>query len=269
MTGLHHLAVCCATSALLVLNTGCTTLTPTRAAAEEPGVRVATYNLNYGLSADAVGLEAVRATGADVIVFQEVTAGWARALRALGKKGGLPHCRFTPDTAAGGLGVCAAFPITTYDIIDNPISWFPAARVVVDTPQGPLQVLNVHLRPPFSDQGMWHGIFGTPAIRHDELELFMVFVDEDLPTVVAGDFNEWSGEALDLLDDRGFASVARLFHEDEETHTWRWPVPVLGEVTQTLDHLFVDDRWAVRDAWVVHQGRSDHYPVVADLSPRR
>ncbi len=248
---------------------GCTTVTPARAPVDAAGaVRVATYNVNYGLSGDRAGIDAALATGADVILYQEVTAGWAQALTAAHQAESGATCRFTAAADAGGLGVCARYPIEVYEVLDNPISWFPAARVVIKTPTGPVQLLNVHLRPPFSDEGVWHGIFGTPAIRHDELAMFMAFLDEDLPTVVAGDFNEWSGDALDLLEARGFASVAAMFHADDDDHTWRWPLPVVGEVTQRLDHIFVNDRLAVQDAWVVYQGRSDHFPVATDVVGR-
>jgi len=50
--------------------------------------------------------------------------------------------------------------------------------------------------------------------------------------------------------------------------TWRWPTAV-GELHRQLDHVFYDSRLDVLSADIRLSGRSDHLPVIVDVTPRR
>src|SRR5437773_1751707 len=68
---------------------------------------------------------------------------------------------------------------------------FFALRIVVATPIGAVQILDVHLRPPMSDGGSWvAGFFTTREVREREMAYHVEKLDPKLPTVIAGDFNE-------------------------------------------------------------------------------
>ena len=85
--------------------------------------------------------------------------------------------------------------------------------------------------------------------------------DESRPTIVAGDFNEAeSGKAVSFLEQRGLSSVLTEFHPG--ANTWRWNTPV-GSVSAQLDHITYDQTLTPLNAYVVREGRSDHFPVVA------
>jgi endonuclease/exonuclease/phosphatase family metal-dependent hydrolase len=250
--------------ATVVLAAGCTSTSKHQAPRPQAGQHVAvmTYNLNYGLSGDLAGVRAIADADVDVVLLQEVTPAWERTLRNR-LADAFPHQRHHAHAHAGGVSILSRYPIVADELLPQ-VSWFPAQRNEIDTPLGRVQTLNVHLRPPFSDSGsVVSGYFVTPKVRDEEIELFLVALRDDLPTVIAGDFNEPDGPASARLRARGFGNALGTFAPGAPT--WRWPVPVLGEVENTLDHIWVDGDLVAVDAWVEDRGRSDHKPVVALL----
>jgi endonuclease/exonuclease/phosphatase (EEP) superfamily protein YafD len=253
--------------AMLTLLTGCTgaARAPREPAPDQPVLRVLTYNVNYGLAGDEATIDAIRAADADVVVLQETTPGWEERLREA-LSGRFPHMLFRHSSGAGGLAVLSRFPLhdLDYETLDDPASWFPAWRLVVDGPLGPVQVLAVHLRPPFSDSGsVLSGYLATRPVREREIEGHLELLDPALPTIVAGDFNERDGRALALLRARGFRSALPEFHG--RARTWRWRTSV-GEVSSQLDHVAYDARLEPLDARVLQAGSSDHLPVLVVLA---
>ncbi len=232
----------------------------------EPAVRLATYNVNYGLAGDPAGLAAIVATDADIVCLQETTPAWERTLRAVFDDA-YPHMAFVSSPAAGGLAVLSRFPLEVSEVVEPSVGWFPAWRGVFTTPLGRLQVLQVHLRPPVSDGGSWvWGYLTTDDVRRSELRTFVAELGGDLPTAVVGDFNAEPGdEALTWLTGEGFRSTLADYAPADDT--WRWPTSVLT-FTGTLDHIFVNTRLDAVSARVVRRGRSDHLPVVATLVRR-
>jgi endonuclease/exonuclease/phosphatase family metal-dependent hydrolase len=147
------------------------------------------------------------------------------------------------------------------------VDWFPAQRVLVHTPIGRVQVLNVHLRPPVSDSGsLVSGYFMTREVRRREIEHFAGELSPTLPTLIVGDFNEdGHGRAISFLrDQHGLRDALRQFQSGAPT--WRWATSV-GTITQELDHvLYSPDRLVPIAAEVVKAGRSDHLPVLATFT---
>lgn len=230
--------------------------------AGDPLLTVMTYNVNFGLAGDPDGEAAIRAGDADVVVLQETTAAWERALR-VGLRDRYPHMTFRHCCGAGGLAILSRYPVEERDYLPRVgDGWFPAWRVIVASPLGPIQLLAVHLRPPLSEDGsIVGGYFTTPPVRLAEIEAFAASLDRALPTLVVGDFNEPAdGSAVRFLAERGLRSVLPEFHPGADT--WSWPT-ALGRVHSQLDHIVYDARLSPRDARVITAGRSDHWPVVA------
>lgn len=225
-------------------------------------VTVMTYNVNYGLAGDAEGIAAIREGGADIVVLQETTAEWERAVRDE-LSGEYPHMAFRHCCGAGGMAILSTLPFDDADYVESVAGWFPAWRVVVHGPFGALQILNVHLHPPVSESGsVVSGYFSTPPVRKAEIAQFHALVAPDVPAVIAGDFNEQhSGDALRYLGDRGFECARPI----NGPNTWRWRTSV-GTLRQALDHICHDDRVTVVDSRVIRRGRSDHLPVVATFA---
>ncbi|HEU5075986.1 MAG TPA: endonuclease/exonuclease/phosphatase family protein [Polyangiaceae bacterium] len=229
----------------------------------EPTLSVLSYNVNFGMPGDAETLEAIRSANADLVLLQETTESWEAALR--GELAALyPHMSFRHCCRAGGLGVLSKTKFSEHEYFAAPRAWFPAWRLVVETRLGPVQVLNVHLRPQISDSGsVVSGYFTTPPVREREIAAYAATLERGLPTLVVGDFNENdSGRAVNYLKGRGFRSALPEF--DPGADTWRWQTS-LGEVNAQLDHIVYDPALDPVNVSVIEAGSSDHYPVLASF----
>ena len=152
-----------------------------RARARSPPLRVMTYNVNFGIPGDGPTLAAIELGKADVVFLQEINTAWERALRAR-FAGAYPHMAFYPRGGAGGIGIMSRLPFRGQQLIaPEGDGWFPALRLVLDSPLGPVQVLVVHLRPPVSDGGSFvAGHFTAPAIHEKEIARFVQALDHAL-----------------------------------------------------------------------------------------
>lgn len=240
---------------------GCSRRTPREPHDGLPHIKVMTYNVNYGLSGDEDTMAAIEKGGADIVFLQETTREWEEALLKRFKKT-YPHMEFRHCCGAGGLAVLSKYALEKKDYISSPSGWFPAWRLLVDSPLGKLQLLNIHLHPPVSDSGsIVSGYVSTPKVRLEEIESFYACLEPELPTLIAGDFNEKKGgRAVTFLSKKGFQSVLPEFHPGKTT--WRWKTS-LGTVKYQLDHIMYNKHLRPLSAEVISYGRSDHLPVVA------
>ncbi len=247
---------------LAILLGGCGRPLPPPTRPVGPTLRVMTYNVNFGIAGDAETIAAIERGGADLVFLQETTPGWEAALRrALGRR--YPHQAYRHSGGAGGLAILSRRPIREAAYLAPPGEWFPAWRAIVESPLGPLQVLQVHLRPPVSDRGSWvSGYFTTGGYRRGEIAHFARDLRRDLPTLVVGDFNEASGgQAVRFLEERhGLTDTLERFQPGATT--WQWQTSV-GRIRLQLDHILHDARLRALDARVLRLGRSDHFPIVA------
>lgn len=237
---------------------------PTPAAATLE-LSVLSYNVNYGLAGDPSAIAAILDADADLVMLQETTLAWEQALRDSDAiASAWPHVRFHHCCGAGGLAVLSRWPITTFEILEPPgdvDAWFPAALARVETPGGAIELLDVHLRPPVktAEQGWIGALSSTPTVRQAEARHYLASLAPELPTVIAGDFNEGDGgRALDRLGEAGFVDV--LASLKVHGHTWRW-----GGLRARLDHVLVDEHFVPLAAEIVDAGRSDHLPLRVSL----
>ena len=234
---------------------------------DAPGLLVMTYNVNFGTAGDPEILELIAGSGADLVLLQETTPRWEKALRqALARR--YPYMAFLPSARrAGGLAFLSRHPLEPREAGRSPIGWFPAWRAIAHTPIGPVQLLNLHLRPPGTDGGSYlRGYMTSQEDRLRETRAHLELVDPDLPTIIAGDFNEDSrGRSLRHLAERGFDGALERFRPFQ--HTWRWQT-AMGTIRWQLDHILAGPRLEATDAWVLQGGGSDHLPVLARVELR-
>ena len=218
-----------------------------------------TFNVNFALADDERTVNAVADDASDVIFLQETNPAWEASLRSK-LSSSHPHMAFRHHAGAGGLAVLSRLPLKHVEYLREE-NWFPAVRVVVDTGFGPLQVLNVHLRPPVGDGGgVVSGYFATPPVRRREIEVFAAALDPRLPTLIVGDFNEHEGgRALRWLRGRGMRSALPEF--SPYARTWHWQTSVV-RLGGRYDHIVYDSRLEPLRVNVRRAGRSDHFPVV-------
>lgn len=236
---------------------------PPPLAAGAPELRVLSFNINYGVGHDPSNVAAVAEADADLVLLQETTEQSEAVFREA-LAGTYPHALFRDCCNAGGLGVMSRYPIREESYLEPTVGWFPAWRMVVDTPLGPVQVLDVHLRPPMSDGGSWvAGYFTTRDDRRAEIEAFWSALDPELPTIIAGDFNEdEKGRAIAFLAEKGLRSA--LPQVEPRAKTWRWQTKV-GKLRFMLDHVVYGPGLELRGAKVLDRGTSDHLPVLVVL----
>lgn len=236
---------------------------PAKVPVGAPELRVLSFNINYGVGHDPSNVAAVAEADADLVLLQETTAESEVVFREA-LAGTYPHVLFRECCNAGGLGVLSKHPIREEAWIEPTVGWFPAWRVVVETPLGPVQALDVHLRPPMSDGGSWvAGYFSTRDDRREEIEAFWTALDPKLPTIVAGDFNEDAqGRAIAFLGEQGLRSA--LPQVQPRAKTWRWQTR-LGKLRLMLDHVVYGPGLQLRSAEVLDRGTSDHLPVLVVL----
>jgi endonuclease/exonuclease/phosphatase (EEP) superfamily protein YafD len=241
------------------------------ARAQRGALRLMTYNLNFGNPDVAATLTAIESGNADIVLLQEVTAQWRDALsKRFAER--YPHHTFHVHTRmAGGLAVLSKLPIESDELWAPPAgtgAWFPAQRLVVTTPFGALQLLNVHLRPA-RDRGSWlRGFMTTREVRRNEIAAHWRAMNRELPTIVAGDFNEDAGgRAIDYLAKQGLVRV-----KTSGPATWHYQTIARGRAIDVLrmdiDHVMIDRHLVGSEGRVLDAGTSDHRPVVVTIAPR-
>jgi len=230
-----------------------------------PAWKVMSYNVNYA-NPDVKGtLDAIAAEDADVVLLQETDRGWQDALAKRFAKQ-YPHQAFRIHRrSAGGLAVLSKIAITSEALVPTPPEgWFPAQRVVI----GGIQMLNVHLRPAVEGGSWIRGFQTTPPHRLEQIKAFWPTLAKNLPTLVAGDFNEDTyGTAVQFVETQGLARVPTT-----GPTTWRYERISDGKpftlLAMNIDHVMLDAHLAATDARVLDAGASDHRPVVVTLTKK-
>ncbi len=228
-----------------------------------PHFRIVTYNVNWGGPRPDLAAEAIRQSGADIVCLQETTPEWEKFLRhTLRNDYDFAEFRHSQTRYGGGLAFLSKFRCRELVYIPSATGWFDGWIMKFETPVGPVQVLNVHLRPPVSDRGSWvSGYFTTGDNRAQEIKLFYDKRARQLPTLVVGDFNDTEGSrSVKQLEAEGFTNALAQF--DRSTPTWRWRYGVVS-LKRRVDHIMFSPEMYCCSARVIPAGASDHFPVEA------
>jgi endonuclease/exonuclease/phosphatase family metal-dependent hydrolase len=159
--------------------------------------------------------------------------------------------------------VLSKHPIAAHEILDKaPGGWFPSQRFTLETPLGPVQFLNVHLRPPATDSGnKVIGYLTTGGTRRREITHLVAQLDPALPRIVLGDFNDGDdSSALKFLEKQGYQNALPQF--DAKTPTWRGRHLGL-DLKDRPDHVLYSPPLHAYGARVIPETSSDHDPVLA------
>lgn len=227
---------------------------------ETGALRLASYNLRKcrgtdGKRAPGRSLDVINGIGADVVALQEADMRLGPRPAALPARMIEDHTDFialpvnTSPVSVGWHGnailVRKGATVDAVHRFDLP-GLEPRGAVAVDLPG--LRVVGVHL-----------GLLRSSRQKQLHAIRARLAALDDRPTVILGDFNEWSRtQGLDTLKS-GFAVHApgRSFHANR---------PMAA-----LDRIAITDALELRDAGVVQtalsQRASDHLPVWADLKP--
>lgn len=224
---------------------------------ERVRLTIATYNVHFRAWKDASTVEAIGATGADVVFLQEISPQWQAVLEVRYRQL-YPYQLFAAAAAAGGLGVLSRLPLRDEGVL-SAVYRHPAWLVAVQTPLGELRVLNVHLRASRrTGQSLLNGLWTMADDHEDEIRKFVQACGV-WPAIVLGDFNEGPrGSAIRWLAQHGYVDTLERHNPGAITFS------ALGGLYRvTLDHILAQGHLHAIDARVLYGGNSDHFPVVA------
>jgi len=226
-----------------------------------PHVRVLTYNVNWGAPQPAAAAEIIRRSNADIVCLQETTPAWEQFLRAeLRREYPFAEFRNSKGRSGGGLAFLSKKRGGEIAYVPSDTGWFDGWIQAFETPIGPVQVFNVHLRPPVSDRGGWViGYFSTRDDRVREMERLFNRRDADLPALIAGDFNDGEdSQVMNWLARKGMLNALPQF--DRRTPTWEWHTSAVT-LRRRMDHIVYSPALRCCSARVIRAGASDHFPV--------
>lgn len=245
---------------VLLLFCGCATVRRP-VAPSGPHFSIITYNINRGSNPAQIAA-VLKANQADIICLQEAD-GFERPLRtALSSDFRTIEFRDSDTRVGGEYAFLSKYKSREVAWIDSETGWFGAWIIAFETPVGPVQVLNVHLKPPVSRRGSWvAGYFTTRDDRRREIEHFYKACDPNLPLIVLGDFNDSPGSAsVRYLKRKRLQNALPQF--DRCTPTWHWPTRLLT-LRRRMDHILYSPQLEATSARVTPTGPSDHFPVEA------
>src|SRR4051812_36485385 len=199
-----------------------------------PHFTIMSYNIELGAAGSPRSLEGLDDLKADIVCLQEVTPAAEAQLR-LAYAELYPYQLYKSKGGAGGLAALSRFPLVDDGLRTVPQGWHPAWHLEAETPAGPVQLLNVHLRSLFSaDTGPLRSYLSADEDHLAEIQQFAADCETEVPTIVLGDFNEGvDGEAVRFLEERGYLNTLPAFRPGQPT--WRFR-SVGDQLSETVDH---------------------------------
>jgi len=195
----------------------------------------------------------------DIVALQEYTPRWRAALEpALADDYRFRHHVERDDCF--GLAVYSRWPVVEVDDA-LPLGRFglPQQRAVIEVQGRRLAFYNLHLWPP-------KGLHTMQEQRQALADLLELLAREELPVVLAGDFNFTKSSAMaDELARRGLRDVHDLAGRGRGS-TWPvhgpfWLLPGLR-----LDHIYISSELTAVRAWTGARVGSDHRAVIAEIA---
>ena len=248
---------------IFLLFSGCAGTQEPDFAPQQPHIKIVTYNVNWGFVHPDKVARYLSVENADVICLQETHRYWKESLhKKLNRQ--YPYGKFREWGQAGGIAIISKYELYDANLIEPNDNWFPAFYTWVDTPIGKIQILNVHLKPPLSEEGKFSAAAYLETGDHHKMELerFLGRTDPNQPMIILGDFNEnEKGKAISQLIEAGWTDA--LSRYDKKTNTWIWQTSAGLEIKNRYDHILYNGFLKCTAARVTNIEASDHLPVTA------
>jgi endonuclease/exonuclease/phosphatase (EEP) superfamily protein YafD len=250
---------------------------PQHGTAAESPLRVMTYNV-YGMFVhDRVPLAVMRPHHPDLVLLQEVRN--TSHVMGLGQALGLSYWRFTPySKERGGVAILSRWPLGTAHRLfwDNSPQGKVALAAQVNSPVGRFWACSVHLDNPLNTKSpisrwqkiffLWQEFFTATLRTQEAQELSAWLLDLGGEGIIlGGDFNSLPLAGADRHLRQYFSDALSISPQQYFTGTY-WGPPHT-RILPRIDFIYHSPHWRVVDAQVIQQKASDHFPVLAILSP--
>ena len=197
----------------------------------------------------------IEAEDADVVVLQEVSLEWWRALEPVFER--YPYRECEPRGDNFGIAMLSKLPFEGVEV-----RWFSSAKppsIVAEfaTSAGPLHLVATH---PLSPQGRRPKELCEEQLR--EVAAFAAQLEGHV--IVAGDLNTtpWTEAFEELLESSGLRDSRRGFGNQATWPTFLWPAML------PLDHVLVSEGVEVVERRLGPEVGSDHLPLIVELRAR-
>lgn len=264
--------------AIIILLYGCATNLPQHQCVHgKPRncIRFATYNVYWENSTSDKHnpnsiIYIINEINPDIIVLQETHSFSEKHLEKC-FKASHPYqlfCDQKTSKSENGLGILSKYPIVQNIYFPPKYGWFPGWLYVIKTPNGYLQVLNVHLNPPLvSDDNiglLCEGLWLTPKFRLQEISYYCKHLNPHIPTIIAGDFNESdNGIACNFLRNCRYIDIISK-KISNWIITWHYKFACFT-LTGRYDRIYTTRDIRTISCQILPKGYSDHYPIVVDV----
>ncbi|MFC1497757.1 endonuclease/exonuclease/phosphatase family protein [Verrucomicrobiota bacterium] len=241
--------------------------------AEEP-IKVATLNVNWGISTASNTVKTIHIAKPDIILIQEPSPQMESGLKnALSKK--YPHSHFKgPDHGynyyADRFGILSKHPFDARFLPHTKDGAFGALIALVRWGKKNIQVVNVHLDPPRlldTDHPLrsLKDFADREKTRSAEIKTIYAALTPDIPTVIAGDFNSLAGSpTINLMTNFGFIDTHTFQTNRPPKNTWQGDVSGIP-LSLRIDYVFCDKSFEPIRAQVIGCKSSDHSLVLSEL----
>jgi len=226
----------------------------------DPGpkrLRVMTYNVNFKNRNAQEIADMIRRESPDIIAFQEMTQELLELLRPQLEE---IHPYYLVDNSWGlNMILVSRYPLT---VLPKPAQAARAQHALVETPNGPVVIWNVHPNPAISNG--WESQRALLALVADDV------ARERRPVMVLGDFN-----TTELTENYGLIANHLTDVHQEVGRGFGFTFPSSSRQVRDavslprlvrIDHIFYSDHFYTLEARTLPEsGGSDHLPVVAEL----
>lgn len=231
-----------------------------------PTLTLMTYNVLGSNEQTAQVINAIRASGADVIALQELNPVVARAVqRDLAAE--YPYQVLNPQPGVTGMGTLSRYPLHATGVVLEG-TWVGAPQVLeLKWEETKSSVVNFHAIPPGAGA---NGSFRLSERERQMQALVTLAQEQKMPFVALGDLNAtdlstaYAIVTQELIDPwhlagSGFGHTFPGAPASNAILTLRW--------LARIDYIFLSEHWQVVSARIgPWDGASDHRPVIAEVA---
>jgi endonuclease/exonuclease/phosphatase (EEP) superfamily protein YafD len=210
-------------------------------------LKVAIANVNLNNQSSAGLREWLAEKQPDIVALVELSPEFAVDLQPLK---GYPHRAIYPENSPFGLGILSQHALSDVELKRH-AHRIPHMQAKVAWNNRLIRLVVFHPMPPL-----------TPAFHAERNQKIRDLIQEhnkqDLPTIIAGDFNAtpWSS-AFTGLKDRGFRRATGL--------NPTWPSVAYGMIGIPIDHVLLSKHWLLVESEKGPPNGSDHIPALVHI----